>query len=59
MLACGMFCLAIGLVLHELVPASAKMPWFDGLYGFLIGVSIALNLGSVITSGRRFRSDTK
>lgn len=59
MLACGMFCLAVGLMLRELVPAPAKMLWIEGLYGFLIGLSIALNLGAVIVSARRPRLDAK
>ena len=42
----GMFCLAVGLVSHRYIhpPGDFWQGFADGLFGLLIGMSIALNL---------------
>lgn len=55
MLSAGMFALAVGLILFNFVhPAShAGKDWLDGISGFLVGISIALNIGSLLIAKRQ------
>jgi hypothetical protein len=54
MMSIGMFAMAAGLSLFVFVhPASAAgKDWLDGIAGFLMGISIALNLGSILVMKR-------
>ena len=58
MVVAGMSSLALGLMIRTLVhPATAPgANWLDGIFGMFIGMSIALNLGSVILQNRLRRS---
>ena len=55
MLSAGMFALATGLILLNFVhPAThAGKDWLDGISGFFVGISIALNLGSLLIARRQ------
>jgi hypothetical protein len=55
MLSAGMFVLAASLILFTQVhPAtSTAKDWLDGISGFLMGISIALNLGSILVARRQ------
>ena len=54
-MSAGMFALAASLILFtEVHPSTAAgKDWLDGIAGFLMGISIALNLGSILIAKRR------
>lgn len=55
MLSAGMSALATGLILFTQVHpvTQSGKDWHDGISGFFIGISIALNLGSVLIARRQ------
>jgi hypothetical protein len=55
MLSAGMFALAASLILFTQVHAATASgkDWLDGISGFLMGISIALNLGSILVAKRQ------
>lgn len=55
MMSAGMFALAASLILFtEVHPATATgKDWLDGISGFFMGISIALNLASILVAKRQ------
>ena len=55
MLSAGMFALAASLILFTQVHPATPLgkDWLDGIAGFFMGISIALNLGSVLVAKRQ------
>jgi hypothetical protein len=55
MMSAGMFSLAAGLIILNFVHPATPLGknWHDGISGFFVGISIALNLGAVLLAKRQ------
>jgi len=53
LMVAGNLALALALVLWNFTRHfSARYPWFDGVYGFFLGISIGINLFTVLRARR-------